>query len=192
MNADAQHIAEPIEEALRVVTGVLEASDIRYALIGGLAAAEHGVIRATQDVDLLLTVPAVSLPGLLERLREAGCRINTDRVIREWTRDHLTRFYFGPVPIDWLAPVIPLFQVVLERAVTQIVLGRPVRVADVEGTILMKLVAFRPEDRRDVEAIAAANASVDWPFVRRELEAVFERDDERLTWLQSLALPPST
>jgi hypothetical protein len=183
MSASEQRIPEPIEEALRIVTGVLEAS--------GLAVAEHGVIRATQDVDLLLTIPAVSLPDLLERLRQAGCRIDVDRVIREWTREHLTRIYFGPVPIDWLAPVIPLFQAVLDHAVTRRILGRPVRVADAEGTILMKLVAFRPEDRRDVEGIAAASRMIDWVFIRRELEQVFEPDDERLLWLQSRASRPS-
>jgi hypothetical protein len=187
MSTDKPPGRDPIEEALLAVTGELEAAGVHYALIGGLAAAEHGVIRATQDVDLLLTVPAVSLPGLLEALQEAGCRVDTDRVIREWTRDHLTRIYFGSVPIDWLAPVIPLFQVVLDRAAVRRMLGRPVRVADAEGTVLMKLVAFRPEDRHDVEAIAAASPGLDWAFVRRELEQVFESDDERMAWLDSIA-----
>jgi hypothetical protein len=59
-------------------------------------------------------------------------------------------------------------------------------VADAEGTILMNLVAFRPADRADVEALASACQGVDWSFVRKQLESVFEPDDERLTWLEAI------
>lgn len=169
--------------ALFVVADVLEAEGSPYALIGALAAAQHGVIRATEDVDFLVGIPALRLPGVLDKLHRSGCRIDQARVIREWGTEHLTQFDYRGVPIDWLEPVVPLFQVVLDRAASRSVLGHRVRVADAEGTILMKLVAFRPADRADVEALASACQGVDWTFVRSQLESVFEPDDERLTWL---------
>lgn len=187
MNEDKRVGPDSIQEALLAVTGVLDASGIRHVTIDGLAVAEHGVIRATRDVDLLLAVPAVSLPGLLQRLREAGCEIDATRVMDEWPREHLTRIRYRSVPIDWLAPVIPLFQLVLDRARSRSILGRSVRVADAEGLILLKLVAFRHEDRRDVEALAVACGAIDWAFVREQLQTVYDADDERLTWLASVA-----
>lgn len=183
MSAATSDNPDPILAAMLAVADVLEAEGSRYALIGGLAAAQHGVIRATQDVDFLIAVPALRLPGLLERLRQSGCEIDTGRVLREWASEHLTQFHYQGVPIDWLEPVIPLFQTVLDRAADRDVVGRRVRMVDVEGIILMKMAAFRPEDRNDVEALALAWPNADWAFVRSQLEQTFGPQDERITWL---------
>jgi hypothetical protein len=50
--------------ALRRLTQRLDAEGIPYALLGGLALAEHGYPRLTEDIDLLLT------PSGLERFRQ--------------------------------------------------------------------------------------------------------------------------
>lgn len=50
--------------ALRRLAGRLEAAGISYALLGGLALAEHGYPRLTEDIDLLLTAEG------LERFRQ--------------------------------------------------------------------------------------------------------------------------
>ncbi len=185
MSAENSH--ESLIAAMLAVADVLEAEGSRYALIGGLAAAQHGVFRATQDVDFLITVPRVRLPGLLERLQESGCTIDVHQVIREWGTEHLTQFRYRDVPIDWLEPAIPLFQAVLDRAATRDVRGHKVRVVDAEGIILMKMAAFRPEDRRDVEALAATDQAVDWAFIKSQLESVFDPEDDRMVWLRTLA-----
>ncbi|MBI4581478.1 MAG: hypothetical protein HY718_17380 [Planctomycetes bacterium] len=185
MSADNVGNDESVVAALLAVADVLEAEGSPYAVIGALAAAQHGLIRATQDVDLLVAVPAVRLPALLAKLEQSGCQIDQARVIREWTSEHLTQFRYRDVPIDWLEPVIPLFQLVLDRATTRDVLGHPVRFADADGVVLMKLVAFRPGDRQDVDALALACRDVDWTFVRGQLESVFGPDDERLAWLRA-------
>jgi predicted nucleotidyltransferase len=188
MRADTQNPEDPVVAALLAVAGVLEAEGSRYALIGGLAAAQHGVIRATQDVDFLLTVPTVRLPEVLDKLKQAGCDIDTSKVIREWGAEHMTQFRCHDVPIDWLKPVIPLFQQVLDRATRRDVLGHQIHIVDAEGIILMKMVAFRPEDRRDVEALATVSAQVNWNYIEEQLLTVFEAQDQRLTWLRTSIL----
>ena len=50
--------------ALRRLTQRLDAEGIPYALLGGLALAEHGYPRLTEDIDLLMT------PSGLERFRQ--------------------------------------------------------------------------------------------------------------------------
>ena len=51
-------------DALRRLTQRLDAHGIPYALLGGLALAEHGYPRLTEDIDLLMT------PSGLERFSE--------------------------------------------------------------------------------------------------------------------------
>jgi len=53
-----------LHSALRRLTHRLNAEGIPYALLGGLALAEHGYPRLTEDIDLLLT------PSGLERFRQ--------------------------------------------------------------------------------------------------------------------------
>lgn len=56
----------------------------------------------------------------------------------------MTTLSFRGVRIDWLKPVIPLYQHVLDRATDEDWLGHPVRVASAEGLILIKMLAYRP------------------------------------------------
>ena len=53
-----------LHSTLRRLTQRLNAEEIPYALLGGLALAEHGYTRLTEDIDLLLT------PSGLERFRQ--------------------------------------------------------------------------------------------------------------------------
>lgn len=52
-----------LRSTLRLLTRRLDAEGIPYALLGGLALAEHGYPRLTEDIDLILT------PSGLERFR---------------------------------------------------------------------------------------------------------------------------
>jgi hypothetical protein len=45
----------PVHETLRDLASRLRQEDIEYAIIGGMAVAIHGYLRATQDVDVLMT-----------------------------------------------------------------------------------------------------------------------------------------
>src|SRR5262249_32633272 len=91
-----------------LLTGLLqpvEALDhfrLRYALIGGVAAGYRSRPRFTQDLDFLLDIPQLVLPGLLEDLRRRGFAFDPEAAMREWTQQHLTVLSFGGVRIDWL------------------------------------------------------------------------------------------
>ena len=80
---------EAVLSALREVAATLTDSGIRYALIGGLAVAMRGQVRATKDVDLLLSVPQLLLPKFLERVLERGFKLDVTESIRVWNADGL-------------------------------------------------------------------------------------------------------
>jgi hypothetical protein len=106
-------------ESIRAVESLAEAFDsrsIRYALIGGLGVILRGRPRFTHDVDFLLEVPQIVLPGLLDELVERGFAIDPAVVIKQFVREHVASFPFGRVRFDWLKPVLPLST--LERSAT--------------------------------------------------------------------------
>ena len=98
--------------------------------------------------------------------------------IRSWNEDHLLEFRHGQVRVDWIKALLPLFQRILERAKWEDIGGRPIRVADAEGLLVLKLIAMRPQDQQDIQGILTANrGSLDLDWVRRQWWAVVDEDD---------------
>jgi hypothetical protein len=157
---------------------ILNDWQINYALIGGLGVALRGPIRATRDIDLLLQIPQLELPGVLNALVQAGFGLDVTQAIAVWNRDHFLDFACGSIRVDWLKPVLPALEHVLGRARWEQIGNRPIRVADAEGLLLLKLIAFRSRDEEDIKGILAVNAgSLDLDWVRREwLELVGDND----------------
>src|SRR5260370_40367329 len=92
---------------------ILNERQVTYALIGGLGVALRGPIRATRDVDLLVKIPQLELPGVLSALVQAGFQLDVSQAIGIWNRDHLLDFSYGSVRVDWLQPVLPVFDPLL-------------------------------------------------------------------------------
>jgi hypothetical protein len=59
-------------ENLKQIFWCLEKHQVKYLVIGGIAAALHGVPRATFDLDILIEATAKNAERLLEALAEAG------------------------------------------------------------------------------------------------------------------------
>ncbi|MBC8116366.1 MAG: nucleotidyltransferase [Candidatus Saccharimonas sp.] len=167
---DSRPLLARLTAAMLTVSAVFERQRVEYALIGGLSVAVRGNGRATEDADFLLHVPAIQLPRLLEAMVESGCTLDVMQGIRDWTEGGML-VVTGPggVHVDCLKAVIPVFHRILERARPESFGEQTVRVADAEGLLLLKLIAFRPLDQEDIRGILAANAEqLDLDWVRRE------------------------
>jgi len=181
------HQSNDLLQVLGLLAKVLGERETEYALVGGLGVAMRGPIRTTRDVDLLLSVPQLEFPGLLESLKELGFQVEVVEAITAWNRDHLLSFTFGRVRIDWLKAIVPPFQHVLNRAKWETVQNQPVRVADAEGLLLLKLIAFRPSDKDDIRGILTANPGVlDLDWVRREWAELADSDDARASQFERM------
>src|SRR5260370_37852073 len=101
MPAEHDLLADELIRAVELVAEVYAAQSIHYALVGGLATLMRGRPRFTQDVDVLLDVPQLALPRLLDELTRLGFALERAKVIAEYVREHLTSFRFGSVRIDW-------------------------------------------------------------------------------------------
>jgi hypothetical protein len=181
MDTPPPNLPRSLLVAVKKLTEALDEAGVDYALIGGLAAGYRSRPRFTQDVDLLLQVPQLSLPALLDKLKEQGFDFDAMTVIRQWNAEHMTVLDFAGVRVDWLKPVLPCFQHVLDTAREETWLDSPVRIASAEALILLKLVSFRRQDVADIEALLAANrGELELAWIHRELATVVSADDPRM------------
>ncbi len=187
MPAEHDPLDDNLVRAVELLAITFTAQSIRYAVIGGLATVLRGRPRFTQDVDVLLDVPQLALPGLLDELARVGFLFDRDTVIREYVREHMTSFRFGSVRIDWIKPVLPLYARTLTDASSlSWTEGRSVRVATAEGLILTKMVSFRPQDQVDIETLFVANRdTLDVDLIRQEWSAVAAGEESRTEWLEN-------
>jgi hypothetical protein len=186
MPADERSLPGELIRAVERLADTFATRSVRYALIGGLASSMRGRPRFTQHVDVLLDVPQLALPGLLDELARSGFEFDAPTVIREYVREHYTVLRYASVRIDWLKPVLPLYVRALADATTlEWTPGHALRVASPEGVILTKMAAFRPQDQLDIETLLSANAkNIDVDLIRSQWSAVAEGEDERTSWLE--------
>jgi hypothetical protein len=197
MAADFPELPQHVWTGLLQLVQALDRLGLRYALIGGIATGYRSRPRFTRDLDVLLEVPQLVLPGLLEDLHARGFEFDTETTIRQWTQEHLTVLSFRGVRIDWLKPLLPLYQHVLDHAQPEPLLGCSIRIAAPEGLILLKLLAFRSQDQVDIENLLAANrGQLDLDLIYREWQTVAEMGDPRMQWFNErvarLYLSPSS
>ena len=109
-------------------------------------------------------------------------------VIQQYTREYVASFPFGRVRIDWLKPVLPLYSRTLAEAEpVEWTGGHMVRVATAEGLILTKMVAFRPQDRVDIETLLTANRdTINVDLIRQEWSLFAATEPERTAWLEAV------
>lgn len=186
MPTEHNPLAAELIRAVELLSETFADRSIRYALVGGLATMMRGRPRFTQDVDVLLEVPQIALPPLLDDLSSRGFTLDVATVVSEFVREHLTTFRFGTVRIDWLKPVLPLyFRTLADASELTWTPGHSLRVATAEGLILTKMVAFRPQDQVDVETLLIANREeIDLDLIRREWSAVAAGEEARTAWLE--------
>jgi hypothetical protein len=187
MDTDRWHLSEKQVRAVESLAEAFAARSVRHALIRGLAISMRGRPRLTQDVDFLVDVPQLVLPGLLDDLIERGFSLEPAVVMEEYVRQHMTAFSFGRVRIDWLKPVLPFYsRAIADASPLEWSEGHSVQVAPAEGLILTKMVSFRPQDQIDIETLLTANRdTIRVDLIREEWSPFAATEPERTAWLEA-------
>jgi hypothetical protein len=147
-------MTEPTFQPERIVAA-LNAGDIAYVIIGGLAVAAHGVVRATRDLDLVAEPGEANLDRLAAVLTELGAehpidgRLTGESLGRPVSFKLATRH--GDVQVINRMPSVPPYARLRESAFS-------VAIAPETGAIIcslaelraMKLASGRPRDLVDV------------------------------------------
>lgn len=120
------------------------------------------------------------MPGLFEALRAAGFAVDSRVNTVELRDEGLTTIQYEDVLVDIMRPVLPVYSHVLDRAVPTDIFGQIVRVSSAECLVVMKLIAFRPQDEADIkDLIAAYRERLDVEFIKAEFSTVAAQDDPR-------------
>jgi predicted nucleotidyltransferase len=147
---------------------VLQRDKIDYAVIGAFALSAHGVVRASTDVDVLLSTTQQHLAKLRERFRRAGF----DTELRHGDAD-------DPVPtmltlsdshdnhVDLLGGLRGMDPAIFSRAVEVPFMGVNLRIVGREDFIATKCFAGGPQDILDAQsAYRSAQGPVDLDLLR--------------------------
>jgi hypothetical protein len=180
-------LPDELDRAVELLAETFAARSTAHALIGGLATSLRSRFRLTQDIDFLLDVPQIHLPGLLDDLIGLGFTIDVAVVIKEYVQHHITAFWYGPIRIDCLKPVLPFYRrALVDAQPLEWSEGHVVRVATAEGLILTKMVAFRTRDQQDIDTLLAANRdAIDVDLIRQEWSPFAATEPERTAWLEA-------
>jgi hypothetical protein len=120
----------------------LQAHEVRYLVVGGLAVNLYGVERATMDVDLMLAMDTENLTRFIRAARGLG----------------LTPV--PPVQLESLAEEETRTEAWSHR-VEKSVAGLTVQLACLDDLIRMKASTGRQRDRSDIEALEKARRIAD-------------------------------
>ena len=143
----------PAKPDFRAVFRFLNASGIRYVIVGGVAAGVVGEPRATIDVDLVTFLPQEELDLFLGFLRKRRTRFS-EREIRKHVRGNaFFRMTVAGTQVDFIVGESAFEFDVLTRAVKVWMFGVRIPVASPEDVLLMKLVSGRTIDWLDAKAI---------------------------------------
>jgi hypothetical protein len=200
MSPESLGLPSHLLTGLTCAAQIFDARIIRYALIGGVATCYRSLPRSTEDINFLLQVPQIALPGLLEEFRKQPFVFDFYATIREWNQDHVATLYYHEVRVTWLKPILSCHQHVLDTAGMVQWLGSPLRMASAEGLILLKLLEFGLQDQWDIRSLLAAHSGkLDLEWIRREWLTVAESHDPRIERFEEMvnryylsSAPPTT
>ncbi len=147
------------DELLRLLRA-FEAAGLEYVLIGATAMGFHGVIRATEDVDLFVRATPENLARLRQALRAAYADDSSIDEIRDadLLGDYPSVRYYPPsgdLFLDVMTRLGDAANFDTVEAEIKEVDGIHVRVATPRALYRLKKDTVRPMDRRDAAALAA-------------------------------------
>jgi hypothetical protein len=172
-------MADLVLRALREIWTALEELGIAAALMGGLAVSAWKHVRATRDVDLLVSIEDSQLDALLQALAQREIQARRSPPVLSLGPFRLLQLVWEPpgaylgVQVDLLLASSTYQQRALQRRVPTTVDGFRLAVLACEDLILHKLLAARMIDRADVVALVVENDAVlDWAYLEAQAAAL--------------------
>ena len=141
--------------ALADLTQWLDAAGVPAMIVGGIAASMLGRPRATRDIDALAIAPEDQWARLLRSSKAHGIlpRIENPLEFARRTRVLLLRHTESGIDIDIILGGLPFEAEAVSRATVHDLCGVQVRLPQVEDLLIMKAIAHRPQDLRDIEGL---------------------------------------
>jgi len=138
---------------LKDVFSSLQQGEVRYVVIGGIAAVLHGVPRATFDLDILIDASPDNVDRLLRAFAEAGLGTASLTTVAEVLANEITVFKDRVrIDVQTRTPGL-LFADAWENRLTMRYEGQDFFVASLGDLIASKRAAGRSVDLEDVRLL---------------------------------------
>ena len=130
-----------------------DSHNVRYLVIGGVAAIMHGVNRTTVDVDVLIEATPENAAAALHALGEIGLGTAFLTTPEELLSQQVTIFE-DILPVDIHTQTAGItFGEAWKRRRVEMLHGVPVSIVSLQDLIASKETAGRPQDLEDAEAL---------------------------------------
>lgn len=178
-----------LHRVLHITCAFLEAQQLDYALVGGLAFALWGQPRTTFDVDLVVAGGADRVEPLRSAIRQEAAFLLEPETLSLPPHTFVLRAHVLDAPsaepdvilVDFLFLDPLLTQEILRRRVAVDLAGRQVWICSAEDLILLKLIAGREKDLLDAKGVLRARSDrLDFAY----LEPWVERLGCQQKWVQ--------
>ncbi len=174
---------------LRQVVQFLDQHHIPYMLIGGIANAMWGQVRATRDADFKVGIGDRSISEFKQLVTRQFPERQT-AVPPQLQPPHVIHVWAAPgIAVDFFISIFDYEQQAIERAVKTMIEGVPTRICTADDLIIHKAVANREQDWIDIEGVLIRQGSkLNQPYIIRWLQQFAEglENPEILTRYQQL------
>jgi predicted nucleotidyltransferase len=153
---------------IEFLLSALTDAGVRYVIVGGVAVVLHGYLRATADLDLILSMEESNLAAALRTLEDLGFHPRAPVPLaafanaserKRWIEEknlQVFSLWHSKMPgfeVDLFVETPLPFDDLYSRAI-RVELGKTsVAVAAIDDLIAMKRAAGRPRDVEDIEAL---------------------------------------
>lgn len=137
------------------ILAALNAAGVAYVIVGGIAVAAHGAIRATADVDIVPDPSATNLDSLAAVLNDLGAEHPVDDVLTGESLSRPVSFKlrtrFGDLQLLNRMPAVPPYAQLRDQAITvELAAGVRAVVCSLADLRSMKRASGRPKDLIDI------------------------------------------
>lgn len=182
-------------ELVDTLGGAFDKLNLRFAVGGAIANNYWGIVRATKDIDCLVSLPAIKFQQFADALNALGCTmrdkddqrfaITVPQMVDHVHNRKLIECYLDKVRIELFVPIVPLQDEILLRATPVRIGKRDIPITTAEDLILLKLAFHRVKDIQDVRGILwLQRGQLDLDYLRewsvRSLELSVQQELEQL------------
>jgi len=143
-------VEERLKPVLREAVTFLEKHRYRYAVIGGIALSQWGVVRFTHDVDIKVLVPEVNYTVVRTALRNTFPTQARQNVPEN---PLIVAVSINDVIVDFLLALPGYEELIIERAIRRDLGELEAWICSAEDLIIQKVTTGRGKDWPDVEAL---------------------------------------
>lgn len=156
--------------SVKTVLAALDAAQVRYIVVGGLAVVAHGYIRETKDIDLVVELSPQNALAAVRALADLGYKPAVAAIALEDFADPAKRqswideknatvinLYSDAHPVGsvdlFISEPFDFERAYADSSLTEVVGETQTRIAALDDLITMKEVAGRPKDLVDLRQL---------------------------------------